>query len=228
MAGTGNADQMEDGLFQSQPVVLDALPYIDAVNEEYEAYALNLIEEEMKAIAPPTLPKVKITSTPQSEMLKNELAELTEDRNRKIADYVTPSRPQRPDSNSDEDWRLAVLHSRSEHESERIRSTVLEAEKTASGSQWQLWLEQLQGAKQGISRKLDSQRSKVDEINASRQKFQQNETGEKLRVLTTKLQERLYTKHQLAIAKKELQAEVDAMKLEVSSMDVEKTNNNNT
>lgn len=194
-----------------QAIVLDALPYFDNVHEDYEAYALSLIEEEMKALSPPLLPNLAIPSS-SSELRKHTMQELTVDRKRKIADYVTPSRSKLPSSKAANDWRLAVSHARSEHEAERIRSLVLEAEKSASGPQWQLWLEQMNTLEQDYSQRLDHQRSKVDDMNSVRQKQQQNETGQDLRILTTKWQERMHTKRQLVIANKELQAQVDALK----------------
>jgi hypothetical protein len=37
---------------QQQGIVLDALPYAETVHEDYEAYALTLVEEEMKINQP--------------------------------------------------------------------------------------------------------------------------------------------------------------------------------
>ena len=36
----------------AEDVEIDALPYVDFQSPDYEAYALSLIEEEMKAMAP--------------------------------------------------------------------------------------------------------------------------------------------------------------------------------
>ena len=40
-------------------VVLDSLPYVEAVHEDYEEYALSLIEEEMKQLEPRPLKKLR-------------------------------------------------------------------------------------------------------------------------------------------------------------------------
>mmetsp|Transcript_20042 Transcript_20042/g.29724 ORF Transcript_20042/g.29724 Transcript_20042/m.29724 type:complete len:215 (+) Transcript_20042:130-774(+) len=190
-------------------LVLDALPYIDTVQEDYEQYALSMIEDEMKKIKPP-----KVKSLPQlnfkSDLLKNDFKILSQkDSNRVLK---LNSRAEEPSENTTEAWKKAVADARAEYETERQRSVVLEIEKSeASTQQWKLYMGLLDSLQQQTKQQVEQGSNTVDQINARRQEHQEK-VGQSLHVLTTQYQSKIQKRFQLQVALRDLEAEVDALR----------------
>jgi pre-mRNA-splicing factor SPF27 len=211
-------------------VVFDALPYIDAVNEDYEQYALALIEEEMKAHPATTSVKKAPPVHFRTELMKQEYQELyssasndndndndktdtgeqkrrPEQRQRTVvvAPVSPPAEGQDPEA-----WKQAVQTARIAYEAERIRSDLLELEKDGLGSSAQMWkvYNELLSQSQGVLQQaLSTQRQLVEDINLSRQQDQQ-QSGRKLEVLTTQYDELVHKLFQLKQAVAETEQDV--------------------
>jgi pre-mRNA-splicing factor SPF27 len=209
-------------------VVLDALPYIDPVNEDYEQYALALIEEEMKAHPATTSVKKAPPVYFRTELMKQEYQELYSSASgdnaaddadgqgpkrrpeqRQRAAVIEPVSP--PAAGQDpEAWKQAVQTARIAYEAERIRSDLLELEKDGLGSSVQMWkvyneiLSQSQGV---LQQALSTQRQSVEDINLGRQQDQQ-QSGRKLEVLTTQYHELVHKLFQLKQAVAEMEQDV--------------------
>lgn len=205
---------------QETNVVLDALPYFDPVHEEYEQYALALIEEEMKAHPATTSVKKVPPVNFRSELMKQEYQELHSSsfsadgqerrpEQRQRAAVVEPVSP--PAAGQDpEAWKQAVQEARIAYEAERIRSDLLELEKDGLGSSAQMWKgynELLSQSQDVLQQALSTQRQSVEDINLSRQQDQQ-QSGRKLEVLTTQYLELVHKLFQLKQAVAEMEQDV--------------------
>jgi pre-mRNA-splicing factor SPF27 len=214
---------------QERNVVFDALPYIDPVNEDYEQYALALIEEEMKAHPATTSVKKAPPVHFRTELMKQEYQELYSSASasgdtgdgadgqgpkrrpepRQRAAVVAPVSP--PAAGQDpEAWKQAVQTARIAYEAERIRSDLLELEKDGLGSSAQMWkvYNELLSQSQGVLQQaLSTQRQSVEDINLSRQQDQQ-QSGRKLEVLTTQYHELVHKLFQLKQAVAEMEQDV--------------------
>jgi pre-mRNA-splicing factor SPF27 len=214
---------------QETNVVFDALPYIDPVNEDYEQYALALIEEEMKAHPATTSVKKAPPVHFRTELMKQEYQELYSSASasgdnadnadgqgpkrrpepRQRAAVVAPVSP--PAAGQDpEAWKQAVQTARIAYEAERIRSDLLELEKDGLGSSAQMWkvYNELLSQSQGVLQQaLSTQRQSVEDINLSRQQDQQ-QSGRKLEVLTTQYHELVHKLFQLKQAVAEMEQDV--------------------
>jgi pre-mRNA-splicing factor SPF27 len=216
---------------QESNVVLDALPYVDPVNEDYEQYALALIEEEMKAHAATTSVKKAPPVHFRTELMKQEYQELSTSASDNIAgdnaDGADGQGPKRrpeqrqraavvepvspPAAGQDpEAWKQAVQTARIAYEAERIRSDLLELEKDGLGSSAQMWKvynELLSQSQAVLQQALSTQRQSVEDINLSRQQDQQ-QCGRKLEVLTTQYHELVHKLFQLKQAVAEMEQDV--------------------
>jgi hypothetical protein len=201
---------------QAPAVVLDSLPYVDEVHEDYEQYALALIEEEMKRIHPPkgkSLPPLKL----HSEMLQNDYKNLSQNPDQ-IPELDFDNRAKEPSESTVEAWRGAVKEARAEYEAERQRSTIMEIEKTeASTQQWKLYngtlLESIQ---KKTLQEMEAQRDSVDRINAERQQ-QQEAVGQTLHLLNAQWHGAIQKRSQLQVAIQNLEQEVESLRQQTNS-----------
>lgn len=193
---------------EPQQVVIDSLPYVDAVHEDYEQYALSLIEEEMKNMKPPKLkplPPLKF----KSDVLGNDYETLSKHPDRK---FELSNRSQEPSEQTIEAWRKAVQDSRAEYEAERQRSVVLEIEKSeASVYQWKQYGTMLENLQKESSAHVDAGKAAVDKLNAERQQHQEK-VGHTLHLLNSQWQGAMQKRFQLQVATRDLERQVESMK----------------
>lgn len=191
-------------------VVIDSLPYVDSVNEDYEQYALALIEEEMKKI-----PARKIQPVPdvkfRTEIMKSQY-------NRYLHQVVPQSSPSTFDKSvappeTEDDvgaWEEALNRGRIAYELERIRAVRLEVEKDGAGSSGELWRqynELLDQDQKLLSDSFTSQRRTVEGINLARQQ-QQSRCGQELDVLYSQSEDLVNKVYQLKRAVAEMEEEL--------------------
>jgi hypothetical protein len=179
-------------------MVIDSLPYVEAVHEDYEEYALAMIEEEMKQFPPRPLKSIPAINY-RTPMMKAEYsARVVENefQPREERSYQ-PLKIARP-STLDE-WReVALPQAKARLEAERLRGLVLEAEKEEAVQNWKSYnSELLEQMKAQWSRALSEQQEGVEEINFQRQRSQQTQYGPELDQLTTDYQQMLYRRNQL-------------------------------
>jgi hypothetical protein len=195
-------------------IILDALPYVDVVHEDYESYALALVEQEMKKIKPRPLIKVtQIRSRPQSSILKTELEFIASGQERPTvigaSDVHAPT--------SMEEWKESIKRARAEYEAERLRSVVLDLEGTYAPDQWKHYtshtLETLE--QQEVSLHTDQQ-AILEEIHAQRQE-EQMEASKTLQQLNQKWHDLIQKRHYLQMATLELEQEIKHIKENVTN-----------
>jgi Breast carcinoma amplified sequence 2 (BCAS2) len=190
-------------------IVLDSLPYVETVHEDYEEYALALIEEEMKSITPRSLKKM-LPLQFRTPILKTEFdaLELIEDestgerrvlnsqRSSKDANGFQPLKIARP--TSIEEWKSHALQQiKSRFESERLRGLVLEAEKEEAVQNWKDYNTSLEALKVFWARNLKERNEAVEEINFQRQQAQTQNLGPEIDRLNQEYQQALYRRNQL-------------------------------
>lgn len=180
-------------------VVIDSLPYVEEVHQDYEDYALALIEDEMKQIKPRPLPKAPIMRF-RSELMKTEYTErLVDGEFKPREDNISfhPRKISRP-STLDE-WRsVALPQAKSRFEAERIRGLILDAEKDETVGNWKAYNSKvLEPMKAQWTNTLAGKKESVEEVNFQRQQSQHNQYGPELDQLTTDYQQILYRRNQL-------------------------------
>ena len=188
-------------------VVLDALPYVDPVNEDYEQYALALIEDEMNKIkAPKSIPVPPVRF--RTELMREEYGQRTcRSEPFQPIDFSSTVSPPKNNKNV-EAWKEAVQKARLAYESERLRGILLELDKEGlSAAQWKQYNALLAASQEFSQKILSEQRETVDEINLRRQQSQQ-QSGQELRVLTTQYESLVQKLHQLKQAISELEQQV--------------------
>lgn len=190
---------------ETRPTVIDALPYIDPVNDDYEQYALALIEEKMKTTRAPTLPPL-LEMRFRTEFLRAEY-EKRERGEEPTKFEPSPTTLATPLGSSIDEWRAAVARARIAYETERQRSMVLEVEKEEAGYLWKAYNEQSAATHAFLQQALEAHRQALEEINHSRQQHQQG-TGRELQVLTTQYESLLRKREQLERAIERLQNEL--------------------
>jgi len=198
----------------SRHALMDSLPYVDAVHEDYEQYALALIEEEMKSTKPPadvdSIPPIHF----HTPLMKKEYQRIESDvaANGKptpidIGVFTSPATAP-SDSGDVEAWRLAVRQARVEYEYERARSIGLEAKKDpAAALLWQAFNGSLDQDLLAMQKALAKEREVVDQINLQRSNDQQK-AGKQIHILTTQYQAALERRFQLHLATSALEKEV--------------------
>mmetsp|Transcript_653 Transcript_653/g.780 ORF Transcript_653/g.780 Transcript_653/m.780 type:complete len:234 (-) Transcript_653:205-906(-) len=210
-------------------IALDALPYIDYINEEYEKYAHVLIEEEMKKMKHSHPLVTKSLSLPplnlSSEILRDAYQNITQkehinNKNKDVEKLIETNRASEPSQDTIETWKQAVQDAKTEYEAERQRSIVLEIEKSeASANQWKIYCNGLLDTlKENLEDQVEQGRDNVERINAGRQQHQEK-IGHSLDILTTKYQGMMRKKFQLQRATLDLQAERDLLNEKISSND---------
>lgn len=178
-------------------MVLDSLPYVEGVHEDYEEYALAMIEEEMKHFKPRSLKKMP-TLQFRTPLMQQEYETL-------IVDNQYIPRPERSfqplkiarPTTLDEWKTTAIPQAKSRFEAERIRSLALEAEKEEAILTWKDHIVSLEHLQAQSSTALEKKRAQVEEINYQRQQTQQNQLGPQLEQLNQEYQQALYRRNQL-------------------------------
>jgi hypothetical protein len=196
----------------AEGVLLDSLPYIDPILEEYEQYALHLIEEEtMKASKPPvldaSLPPIRfLTAQMKAEYERVGSGEAAE----KIRGKSFEQRRGDFDGEDEHcDLGAAVAAARTAHEAERVRGLELEAVSGELSARYRLWNEQvLQPQADGGAAAVREQRAAVDRLNLARRRHQQELYDRELRRLTVQRRELLDHLCQLKRAVADLEDEV--------------------
>lgn len=210
------AEKEKDGESAETRVILDALPYADPpLPEDYEQYALGLIEKQMKQSLPPSttsLPEIRFRSPlMQSEYDNQALSSSPSSRSpRFVASAFSHQLPTAlpSDTASPEEWKQAVQQARISHEKERIRGILLQVEKDAMiGQQWKQHNEQLARTLELRQQALASQQQAVQDINLRRQQNQQ-QAGKRLQVLETQRHDLVKKQRQLRTAIADIEEEL--------------------
>lgn len=202
-------------------VLMDSLPYVDNSSEEYESYALSLIEEEMKTTKP-SRKRVLQPINLRSEVLKDAYDSVSKSREKMKIELGIDTQVAEPSQNTAEAWRAAVRSARAAYESERIRSVILEIEKSdASTLQWKKYGAVLEIVKKTIEQKLADQKGRVDKTNFERQKHQE-EVAKSLHVLNHQWHENVRKRRDILAATRDLEHEVETLRQKVSSKNANK------
>jgi hypothetical protein len=202
----------DDDKFDSQTgrgLVIDSLPYVDSVHEDYESYALALIEDEMQHLKPPKIRKMSPVRC-RSDLMRTEIETLATPQGRPKLDLE--SKIKAPSSEDVEEWRCAVAAARCEYEAQRQRSIILEIEKSdVSAQQWKRYTRVLDGIRENTENQLTIEKIKVDETNSERQK-QQHQAGHTLSILTNQWHQLAHKKFSLEMAIRYLDTEVQGLR----------------
>lgn len=195
---------------QNGTVALDSLPYVETVHEDYEEYALALIEEEMKAIAPRSMKKMAPlnfrtpTMQKEYETLVNTDGEtaVAVPRPKQQLHAFQPKKIVKP--TTIEEWKddisgssTAISQIKSQFEAERIRGLVLEVEKEEGVANWKDYNAGLDELAAFWTKSLKQQAEAVEEINFRRQQAQTQQVGPEIDRLNQEYQQALYRRNQL-------------------------------
>ncbi|MGK3752062.1 MAG: hypothetical protein ACI8RD_004366 [Bacillariaceae sp.] len=187
-------------------VLLDSLPYVETVHEDYEEYALALIEEEMKASVPRSLKKMPPLHFRTSMMQKEYESLVVKDGQGTLISVQRPKeqllsfQPKKiAKPTTIEEWNDSntIEQAKSQFESERIRSQVIEVEKEEGVANWKDHITSLDELVSFWTKSLQKQAEIVEEINFQRQQSQEKQTGPELERLNQDYQQALYRRNQL-------------------------------
>jgi pre-mRNA-splicing factor SPF27 len=219
-------------------VKIDALPYTDPFPEDYENYALSLIEHEManggvafneiKALS--HLPPFDASLGPAQlgPRMRQEYDALVargaqpRPSSERIGLQLAQERQLfAPSDATDEDgWKGSLNKAKVELESQRSRQLNLELQQLYEGGQWHLHVAQLQQQGEYAKEKLERQKRKVDEINAERKSMQENSADVKeMQRKTAKYHKLTHGNIRLLHATENLKNEVQQLQQGVSDMD---------
>ena len=211
----------------SDHVVLDSLPYIDHIHPDYEAYALTLIEEETQTMEPSPhalrhlqnpLQGEDAQATPLFKYSKVGLNAAEFDaliarggqaRSDEI-DFSESIISQRyePKSDSLDEWEKAIEKCKVELEYERLRLVNAELQAEFDTSVWREHSAGLDSLLKQMTKKLDDQKLKVDQINAKRKEMQEENGAPKLSALNQRWDELIRKNSHLSNAIANLEMEV--------------------
>jgi hypothetical protein len=185
---------------------LDSLPYVDPVNEDYESYALSLVEEEMqkgKSRRPRPIDPIRM----RSEILETEYQQRTQRQG--------PLQPL-PEFESDgslsevQQLQEAVKRARVAYETERLRGVLLGVEKDESSDIWKQYIEQSLNQQHAVlSNRLEEQRSLVDNVNVTRKSEQEamgNELGRGMRQYQELISKRIQLQKAIQVLEEEIRS----------------------
>ena len=167
---------ISDGLQSHNNIAasLDALPYIDPVDDEYETMALSLVEEEMQHIPARHVDELKPIHFTTSLMAR-EYDERTQRDGpleaAALASHMQSNSNELPDSPNL--LQEIVKQSRVAHEKERLREAQLSAEKLESSTLWKTHVELLHQQHAVLQQRLELQRTLVEQVNSLRQQEQE-------------------------------------------------------
>lgn len=176
--------------------VLDSLPYVEQIHNDYEDYALSLIEEEMKQTKPRSLPSIPPIRF-RSSLMQTEYETLivNDEVVQRLVSFLPPKIAR---GTTSEEWRTHALPKMKQQlEAERIRSMVLEAEKEEGVERWKCYNQSLDNLKALWSATLQQRGEAVEEVNYQRQKIQRGQFGPEIHELTVQYQQMLYRRNQL-------------------------------
>jgi len=174
--------------------VWDSLPYFESTHEDYEEYALALIEDEMKLVKPPKIPDAPPIRF-RSSVMQKECELLIVGSKFEPREQLPPHKRQgRP--RTEEDGVSSVQEAKCLYEAERIRSQLLDAEKNEAVESWKSFNESLSLYQTELSRVVKKQFEDVEEINYERQKAQQQQLGPQIETLSMEYQRTLYRRNQ--------------------------------
>jgi hypothetical protein len=218
----------------SPGAMLDSLPYVETVHEDYEEYALAVIEEEMKVIVPRAMKKMAPltfrTPTMQTEyetlVVKGKAEDgdsVSDDNNSPAVSFVRarpkeqlqlfqPKKITKP--STIEEWKdndnktsggdVALSQIKSRYEAERIRGLILEVEKEEGVAIWKDYNASLDESATFWTKLLKQEVEAVEEINFRRQQAQTQQVGPEIDRLNQEYQQALYRRNQLEHAIEEL------------------------
>jgi Breast carcinoma amplified sequence 2 (BCAS2) len=172
---------------KAQPFVWDALPYIDAVNEPYEQYALSLIEGEMKTMhhqssgyTRPRLPPIPEPKL-RTETLRTAYQSCVDGQGHADRISIEEDPVTEPTEDTVEAWSAALQKARRAYEKERIRSRQLEVAKdetaaSAASGRWKRYHTQvLEPQWTAVQQEQEQEQLQVAMINQERQQRQRDE-----------------------------------------------------
>ena len=174
---------------------LDALPYFESTNEDYEEYALALIEDEMKLLEPRQADSVSGIRF-RSPIMQQECNLLIVG-SKFIERQALPGQKNQDRPQTGEAGVHGVREAKCRYEEERIRSQVLEVEKDEAVESWKKFNECLSLHQMELSGAVKKQFEAVEEINYQRQKLQQQQLGPQIDTLSMEYQRTLHRRNQL-------------------------------
>eukprot|EP00591_Stephanopyxis_turris_P009004 CAMPEP_0195528538 /NCGR_PEP_ID=MMETSP0794_2-20130614/30719_1 /TAXON_ID=515487 /ORGANISM="Stephanopyxis turris, Strain CCMP 815" /LENGTH=259 /DNA_ID=CAMNT_0040659693 /DNA_START=93 /DNA_END=872 /DNA_ORIENTATION=+ len=207
--------------------IIDSLPYVDYFPEDYEAYALSLIEEEMKSLPPPDTKRRlgHLTYNPEPHLppltkLEYENLVSRNGQPRPPSDRVKlETQPPRPPTGAlakeDHAWKASIRSAKIDLERQRSRMVNLELQQNFETGQWKLHVALLDDQAKAMEETVGMQRMVVDRINAER-KSAQDKAAPKLHGLVRKWDELVTKNERLAKATDLLQVEVKRLRKEKS------------
>ena len=202
----------------SSATLMDSLPYVETVHEDYEEYALALIEEEMKAIVSRPMKK-NIPMNFRTPTMKTEYNTLVvmegnaeggdapalvfRDRSKEQSQEFQHAKIVKPTTT--EEWTKtavdgggdALSQIKARFEAERIRSLVLEVEKEEGVANWKEYNARLDDLGVFWTKSLKQQMDAVEEINFRRQQAQTQQVGPEINRLNEEYEQALYRRNQL-------------------------------
>jgi len=196
----------------SQPnVVLDGLPYVEDTHEDYEQYALSLIEQDMQStLSPPKLPAAPDLHL-RTSLMRTSYQELDQggksDGDDTIEWNMSNEFVGKPSSDNPDEWREAVEKARVAYETERLRGEALSVDKSGSSEVWKAHVEDKTHNMEALSAQTTRQRQQVEEINLARSQ-QQSAAGQELRILEQKHSDALKKRWHLSKAIQALEREI--------------------
>ena len=219
----------DDALYVKQvkeksTMLLDALPYIDDFPEDYESYALSLIDEEMKSMEPTQhLSPSPIASEPRllKPLSRLEYQRLVaRDGQPRPASESFRSRgsgplqpPAQPLIHDEHAWKMCLRSAKIEFESQRSRQLNLELQQYYEPDQWRLYALQLSKQEERMNKRSEQQQLSVDTLNIQR-KDMQEKGANKLKRLSQQFNELIQRNHRLQSATLDLEQEVKRCKVE--------------
>jgi pre-mRNA-splicing factor SPF27 len=204
---------------------MDSLPYIDPVNEDYEQYALALIEDELQHVPPATIKHPLLRDKPlqlRSDCLRRSYQRLEQERTQgngveddtTVLDEIAPAVAVPPpiDATTETNvqvWESAVQQARIDWERERIRSIQLQGAKDSAVESWKMYIASvLETQQHGLHQQLDARKQEIEEINHARQRDQSTRYGKQLSILEGQYHGLVQKNYQLKQAIAELQNEL--------------------
>ena len=175
--------------------VFDSLPYFEAAHEDYEEYALALIEDEMKLVAPTRTDGVAEIKY-RSQIMENECNLLIVG-SKFVPRQDLPTQKNRGRPQGEADCASSIREGKRMYEYERIRSQILDAEKSEVAESWKLFNESLSLHQTKLSGMVKNQSEVVQEINYGRQKLQQQQLGPQIDELAIEYRRTLYQRNQI-------------------------------
>ena len=210
-----------------QPVLLDSLPYIDYFPEDYESYALSLIEEEMKSTKPKSNYLSHLPPYTAEPRLLGPLSQLeyqnlvaregqprpvSEQIHIVLAKYAASQPPAGPLLNDEHAWKLSLRSAKIEFEKQRSRQLNLELQQYYESDQWRLHTSTLTEREERMKKVVEEQQMRVDAINNKRKDMQEG-AASKLARLTQRYHELIQRNHRLQHATVELEQDVKRIKM---------------